>query len=202
MPRIARIIVPGLAHHITQRGNNRQIIFEEGSDYLQYCCWISKYASRANLEVLAYCLMPNHVHFIVIPKDRESISTVFHVVHMRYAQYMHKKREASGHLWQGRFYSCPMNERHVYRAIRYVEKNPVRSQIVKKAWQYPWSSAKWHAGLIKTPDICLKDTELIERDRWKEYLAENDEDFELINRGQVLKHLSPVNNYSNRISSR
>ena len=202
MSRIARVVVPGLAHHITQRGNNRQAIFEEETDYLNYCQWMNKYAEQSDLEILAYCLMINHVHFIAIPKREESLCKAFHTVHMRYAQYAHNKRGTSGHLWQGRFYSCPMNQRHMYRAIRYVEQNPVRSHIVKKAWRYPWSSARWHVGLARTPDINIKNTHLVDKNEWKEYLSEGDEDFELIHRGRVLLHPSPVYNYSKRISSR
>ena len=178
MSRKARIIIPKLAHHITQRGNNRQTIFEEDADYRQYCFWMNKYAALNGLAVLAYCLMVNHVHFIVVPKDYESISKTFQMVHMLYAQYMLRKRNASGHLWQGRFYSCVMDDQHLYRAIRYVEKNPVRSQIVKRAWWYPWSSARWHIDLAATPPINLKNTTLVDRNEWKEYLNETDEDFE------------------------
>ena len=124
MPRYARIVIPEIAHHITQRGNNRQVVFEENIDYLKYCYWISKYSALNNLEILAYCLMKNHVHFIVIPKDAKSISRTFQLTHMRHAQYMHQKRGSSGHLWQGRFYSCLLDDRHMYQAVRYVERNP------------------------------------------------------------------------------
>lgn len=149
MPRRLRIVIPGLAHHITQRGNNRQIVFDENIDYLKYCHWISKYSLLCGLDILAYCLMPNHVHFIAIPRDTESISRTFQFTQMRYAQYMHEKRGASGHLWQGRFYSCVLSESHLYRAIRYIERNPVKGQSVKYAWEYEWSSAKWHVGMEK-----------------------------------------------------
>ncbi|MCK4881916.1 MAG: transposase [Candidatus Omnitrophica bacterium] len=175
-----RIIVPGLAHHVTQRGNNRQIIFEEADDYLKYCSWMNKYASKNGLEILAYCLMANHVHFIVIPEHEESLSKTFHAADMRYAQFINKKRGSSGHVWQGRFYSCPMNEHHLYRAIRYVEQNPVRGGLVKKAWRYPWSSARWHVGITRIPDIFLQNAELVDKNHWKEYLCEEDEALELL----------------------
>ncbi|HQP09949.1 MAG TPA: transposase [Candidatus Omnitrophota bacterium] len=202
MSKNLRIVIPGVAHHVTQRGNNRQAVFEDRVDYLNYCQWMNQYAGRNCLGILAYCLMPNHVHFIVIPEKEESLSKTFHAVHMRYAQYMNRKKEASGHLWQGRFYSCPLHDRHLYRALRYVEQNPVRGQIVDKAWQYLWSSARWHLGLMKTPDIYLQESEIIERKRWKDYLCEEDVDFKVIHRDQVLEHQVPVNNYSKRMSSR
>ena len=179
MPRNARVVIPGSAHHITQRGNNRQIVFEEDVDYLNYCRWINKYAGQNSLDILAYCLMPNHVHFIVIPKDKESLSRTFQMTHMRYAQYMNGKKKASGHLWQGRFYSGVMNKQHLYRGIRYVERNPVRSGFVRKAWRYPKSSARWHVGSAKNPDIYLKKTDLVDKNEWKEYLGEEDEGFKI-----------------------
>jgi putative transposase len=123
--------------------------------------------------------MVNHVHFIVTADDAHSVSKTFQLVHMRYAQYMLGKRKSSGHLWQGRFYSCPMDEPHLYRAIRYVERNPVRSRMVQKAWRYPWSSASWHIGAARTSAIVLTETALIGKNEWKEYLVEGDEGFKM-----------------------
>ena len=190
MPRYARIVIPEIAHHITQRGNNRQVVFEEDIDYLKYCYWISKYSALNNLEILAYCLMKNHVHFIVIPKDAKSISRTFQLTHMRHAQYMHQKRGSSGHLWQGRFYSCLLDDRHMYQAVRYVERNPVRCQSVKDAWEYRWSSAKWHVGSGGKSSIYLKDATILSQDNWKEYLSDEDREFEKCLRAKTHKGLA------------
>lgn len=148
MPRIGRIVVPDLAHHVTQRGNYQQNVFEKETDYKQYCHWMSKYAELYGLDILAFCLMTNHVHFIVVPQQEDSLARAFSTVHMRYAQYMNKKREVRGHLWQGRFYSCILDEAHLYCAIRYVERNPVRAKMVRDPWDYFWSSAQWHVGIV------------------------------------------------------
>ena len=104
MPRQARIVIPGIAHHVTQRGNYQSAIFEQDQDYRKYSYWIKEYASEYQVKILAYCLMTNHVHFILIPKTEDGLARLFNTVHMRYAQYINIRRKACGHLWQGRFY--------------------------------------------------------------------------------------------------
>ncbi len=172
MPRQARIVIPNTAHHITQRGNYGQSVFDNVNNYEKYCEWINKYAQENSVEIIAYCLMSNHVHFIVIPKEEKSLAKLFNNTHMRYAQYLNRQRKLKGHLWQGRFYSCILDEAHLYRAIRYVENNPVRAKIVKEAWKYKWSSAADHTQERAKPIVQLK--RLRRRSDWKEYLKEED----------------------------
>jgi len=175
MPRQARIVIPKLAHHITQRGNYRQNIFDNEGNYKQYCKWINEYAKENSIDILAYCLMSNHVHFIVIPRKEEDLSKLFRTAHMRYSHYLNRQRSAKGHLWQGRFYSCILGDSHLYRAIRYTENNPVRAKIVKNAWEYEWSSAKDHTGYRNNkPLIKLGKYKTIEEKEWKDYLREDD----------------------------
>ena len=175
MPRQARIVIPELAHHITQRGNYRQNIFNNEGNYKQYCKWINEYAEENNVDILAYCLMSNHVHFIAIPKKQEDLSKLFRTTHMRYSHYLNRQRSAKGHLWQGRFYSCILGDSHLYRAIRYTENNPVRAKIVKNAWEYEWSSAKDSTGCrTNKPLIKLGKYKTIEEKGWKDYLREDD----------------------------
>ena len=175
MPRQPRLVIPTLPHHITQRGNYRQIVFEKKEDYLKYCEWFREYSQKYGLEVIAFCLMDNHVHFIAVPKEEDSLARTFNAVHMRYSQYKNKKRRVCGHLWQGRFYSCVLDGKHLYRAIRYVERNPVRARIVKLAWEYEWSSARWHIGTDAHEIIYLNRTTMIDRNQWREYLTEEDD---------------------------
>ena len=118
--------------------------------------------------------MNNHVHFIVVPEDKAGISRLFNTVHMRYAQYMNYKRKTSGHLWQGRYFSCVMDDDHLYCAIRYVEQNPVRARMVKHPWDYAWSSARWHAGGAVKTYIKVKNTTVVDRNYWKVYLMDSD----------------------------
>ncbi|MCX5697585.1 MAG: transposase [Candidatus Omnitrophica bacterium] len=158
MPRIGRVVAVGLPHHITQRGNYQQDVFLEPDDRRQYLSWIREYSLKYSLSILVYCLMQNHVHFIAIPNEIDSLAKTFNAAHMRYSQYFNKKLKQRGHLWQGRFYSCVLDEPHLLLAARYIERNPVRAGLVKKPWQWPWSSAISHVngkenGLIELGDL-------------------------------------------------
>jgi len=173
MPRIARVVAAGLPHHITQRGNYRQDVFLNADDRMRYLAWIKEYSLKYGISILAYCLMQNHVHFIAIPSKDDSLAKTFNAAHMRYSQYFNQKLRQRGHLWQGRFYSCILDEPHLILAVRYVERNPVRAGLVEKPWQWPWSSAAVHAGqkepgLIELGD--LFNIAGISYDSWRGYL--------------------------------
>lgn len=144
MPRNARIVVPGLAHHVTQRGTDRQVVFHTRSDRNVYLRLLKENSERAGLRVLAYCLMPNHVHLVVSPQEEESMAIALRRTHGRYAQYLNARRLRSGHLWQNRFYSCPLDKEHLWAALSYVDRNPVRAGMVRAAEEYEWSSASAH----------------------------------------------------------
>ena len=148
MPRIARVVAAGYPHHITQRGNYRQKIFTDDSDLEQYLSFIESESKRYGLKILAYCLMPNHIHFIGVPQSDDSMGKVFKYATMKYSQYYNKKMGASGHLFQGRFFSSVMDERHTIACARYIERNPVRAKLVKKPWDWKWSSARAHCAMI------------------------------------------------------
>lgn len=149
MPRTARIIAIGYPHHITQRGNFCQDVFEDDQDKEKYLIWIQKYSGEYELSILTYCLMPNHVHFIAIPHKEDSLARTFNTVHMRYAQYANKKMQRNGHLWQGRFFSCILDESHLVMAARYIERNPVRAKLVSRPWYWKWSGARVHINKEK-----------------------------------------------------
>jgi len=183
MPRLARIVGVGLPHHITQRGNYRQNIFNSDDDRQQYLRWISEYGDKHGLLVLAYCLMDNHVHFIVVPTQMDSLARVFNSAHMRYSQYFNAKHEVSGHLWQGRFFSCVLDSRRLLAAARYVERNPVRAGLVNSPEKWKWSSAAAHCS-GKSLDYGFALASLWEctgtgRAEWKEFLMEADNNSEL-----------------------
>ena len=182
MPRIARLVVPGYPHHITQRGNYRQDVFRDDADRIQYIDLISYYSRLYHLTILGYCIMSNHVHFIAIPKEEDSLSDVFRIVHTRYSQYFNQKLHASGHLWQGRFYSCVLGDRHLIAAARYIERNPVRAKLTKKPTDYKWSSAKSHADISRNDTIdtssFFKYIE-VEQNSWREFIDKPDEQDEV-----------------------
>lgn len=176
MPRISRPVAIGYPHHITQRGNYRQRVFESDADYLQYLQWLQQYSRKYLLKIWAYCLMSNHVHFIAVPMENTSLAKTFHTLHMRYSQYFNQNRGTSGHLWQGRFYSCAIDEPHLYAAVRYVENNPVRAGIVEKPHDYKWSSAR--SRISRKTDLVLSgDCYLTEQIQdWLGYLKEREDD--------------------------
>lgn len=178
MPRIARIVIPGVPHHITQRGNNRQPIFLEEADYRQYLALLKCQAARNGLEVFGYCLMTNHVHLIATPEGEASLAKAIGRVHFLYTQYFNRKYKRVGHLWQNRFFSCALDERHQYTALQYIECNPVRAHISREAWEYGWSSAAAHTGEDdKTGLLDIRRWgELWDRAEWRKMLAEGEDE--------------------------
>lgn len=177
MPRIARIVIPEIPYHITQRGNYQQDIFINDDDRRKYLFWIDEYSRKYNLKLYAFCLMGNHVHFIAVPLKKDSLAKVFSIAHMRYSQYFNKKRKTTGHLWQGRFYSCCLDEAHFILAARYVERNPVRAKIVRRAWEYEWSSALKHTANTKSIINLAELSEIIDMSGfcWEDYLQERED---------------------------
>jgi putative transposase len=150
MPRIARYVAPSVAHHITQRGTAQQIVFRTRADRRVYLGLLREQASFLGVSILAYCLMPNHIHLIAVPPEGDSLSILLRRVHGRFAQYFNARRSRSGHLWQNRFYSCPMGPGHLWTAIRYVESNPVRAGLAVEPAAYEWSSAGAHFSGLDT----------------------------------------------------
>ncbi|MGH7022139.1 MAG: transposase [Caulobacteraceae bacterium] len=144
MTRLARVVIPGVAHHVTQRGNRRERVFFGDDDYRFYLRLISRAAKASGTAVWAYCLMPNHVHFIMVPKDVDGLRATFAQAHRRYTSMVNVREQWTGHLWQGRFSSTAMDEAHLYAAIRYVDLNPMRAGLVARAPDWPWSSARAH----------------------------------------------------------
>ena len=144
MPRTARIVVPDVPHHITQRGNNRQDVFFVDDDRRVYLSILKEQSEKFGLEILGWCLMTNHIHLIGRPAGPESLAKALGQTHFRYTQYINKFHGRSGHLWQNRFFSCPLGRAHFWKALLYVEQNPLRAKMVRRPWRYPWSSAKAH----------------------------------------------------------
>ena len=141
MARLARIVAAGVAHHITQRGNRRQKVFFCRSDYQYYLALLSIWAEKFRLSVLSDCLMPNHVHLIIVPPEAKALGLALREIHQRYTRFINFREKWRGHLWQGRFASCPMSEQHLHQALGYVEMNPVRAGLAASAEHWEWSSA-------------------------------------------------------------
>ena len=144
MARLARLVIPGLPHHVTQRGNRREQVFFNESDYLFYRELIFNAAQRAGCEIWSWCLMPNHVHMILVPSDEDGLRKTFADAHRRYTGRINARMQVTGHLWQGRFGSVVLDEDHLYHAVRYVSLNPVRAGLVAHPADWRWSSVRDH----------------------------------------------------------
>lgn len=155
MPRLPRLVGPDAPHHVTQRGNRRQQVFFSDADCQQYLLWMADYAQAASVKVWAYCLMRNHVHLVLVPHNADGLAGMLGPLHAQYAQWISAREDRPGHLWQGRFGSTVMDEDYLIRAVRYVERNPVRAGLAEQAHQYPWSSASGHCGLRPDPALSL-----------------------------------------------
>ena len=144
MPRTARFVVPGLPHHVTQRGNRRQQVFFGEADYRAYLDLLAEHTRKAGVAVWAWCLMPNHVHLMLLPPTADALRAALGETHRRYSRAVNQREGWRGYLFQGRFASCPMDEPHALAAARYIEQNPVRARLVAKPEEWPWSSARAH----------------------------------------------------------
>ena len=171
MPRIARVVIPGVPHHVTQRGNRCQQTFFSEVDYSLYRQLMAHWCAERQVQVWAYCLMPNHVHMVAVPADLDGLRRAIGEAHRRYTRHVNLREGWRGHLWQGRFASYPMDEYYLLSAARYIELNPVRAGLVASAEQYPWSSAAAH--------VSGKDDELVQvapllalHAEWRGFLAQ------------------------------
>lgn len=192
MPRHARIVFPGLPHHVVQRGNRRQNVFYTTEDREFYLGCFREYSKKYGVTTLAYCLMTNHVHFILVPSDMDGMNKLLRIVHSKYALRINKRFKWKGHLWQSRFFSCALDNGFLRSAVRYVELNPVRADMVKKAELHPWSSAKSH--IFGLDDINIDknhkwNLELPSQDRWLDFLNESDEEKNQLLRRNISRNL-------------
>ena len=171
MPRIARLVVPEIPHHITQRGNHSQRIFFSHHDKQFYLNLINTIARKKGVSFWSFSLMDNHVHFIAVPKIKDSFAKGLGEAHRQYSLMVNKRNNWRGYLWQGRFDSYPLDDVHLFNAVRYVERNPVRAGLVKRAEAYPWSSAQAH---VRGEEHILLDTNNLIQGipDWKKYLEE------------------------------
>ncbi|NLH50842.1 MAG: transposase [Myxococcales bacterium] len=178
MARIARVVVPGLPHHVTQRGVRRQITFFNESDYESYLELMAEWCARCGVSIWSYCLMPNHVHLIATPDEADGLRRGIGEAHRRYTRRINFREGWRGYLWQGRFASFPLDERHLLAAARYVELNPVRAGLVARPEDYRWSSAAAH--LSGRDDLLVRTRPLLEMvSDWRAFLQSALSDEEL-----------------------
>ena len=170
MARLARVVVAGVAHHVTQRGNRRQRVFFSDADYAFYRALLAEGCRKAGVAVWGYCLMPNHVHLILVPSDAGGLRAALGEAHRRYSRRINFREGWRGYLWQWRFASVPLDGEHTLAAARYVELNPVRARLAAAAEDWPWSSARAH--LAGRDDGLVRARPLLEQaPDWPAFLA-------------------------------
>ncbi len=171
MARIARVVAAGVPHHVTQRGNRRQKVFFGDEDYAAYRELLAESCRAAGVAVWAYCLMPNHVHLILVPPDPDGLRAALGEAHRRYTRMINVRKGWRGYLWQGRFASFPMDDDYLHACARYIELNPVRAGLAARARDWRWSSARAHLngkddGLVMAAPLLKRVTS------WKAFLGE------------------------------
>lgn len=178
MPRLPRAVIAGVPHHITQRGNRRDDVFFSEENRKLYLIWLKEYSNKHKVDILAYCLMTNHIHLVVVPAKEDGVERVLRPLHMRYAQRINREKGWKGHLWQGRYFSSPLDDEYLWAGIRYVESNPVRVKMAGRAENYRWSSAAGHCRLIED-EVLTKKSDWWKKfegiGNWGEWLAEGEE---------------------------
>ncbi len=172
MARMARAIAPGLPHHVTQRGNRRHPTFFNEEDYQAYLELMVEWCKAKQVDIWAYCLMPNHIHLIAVPKEKESLTLAVGEAHRRYTRRINFREGWRGHLWQGRFSSFIMDQNHLLACTKYIEMNPVQAGLVKRARDWPWSSAKAH--IKGQDDLLVKVKPLLKMvgESWSKFLVD------------------------------
>jgi putative transposase len=176
MARFARLVVPGYPHHITQRGVRSIDIFRHDEDRQAYLCFMSEESRRFGVRFHAWCLMTNHVHLIAVPGEKDSLARAIGEAHRRYTRMQNFAAGVRGYLFQGRFNSCVLDERHLLAAARYVELNPLHAGMVGDAKDYPWSSARFHLRLTDSdPLVSERFLPALVND-WSRFLHVEDED--------------------------
>ena len=181
MPRLARVVAVEIPHHVTQRGNARRFIMDTDADRTVYLNLLSQDIEFRGVSLVGYCLMSNHVHLVAIPHKADELSQAFRHTHGRYASYWNAAHQSSGHVWQGRYYSWPLDRPHMWRALRYTELNPVRAGLVLQAKLWKWSSAAAHCGVVGGVDCLASDPWGAHwtSEAWGEYLATGETESEI-----------------------
>lgn len=175
MARMARVVVPFYPHHVTQRGNRRQRTFFGDNDYATYIRLLSEFCRKAGTRVWAYCLMPNHVHLVMVPSHEDGLRAALGEAHRRYTRGVNFRQGWRGHLWQERFHSFPMDQSYLLATVRYVERNPVTARLCPRPEDWPWSSAAAHMR-GRDDELVEVSPMLSQVDDWTRYLSDASDD--------------------------
>jgi putative transposase len=171
MARMARVVAEGMPHHITQRGNRRQPTFFSDDDYKAYIDLMAEWCGKYDVDIWAYCLMPNHIHLVAVPSEAANLRLSIGEAHRRYTRRINFSKGWRGHLWQERFSSFVMDERYLLACVRYIENNPVRAKLTKSPEQWPWSSASAHMSGKNDSLVNVEPVLSIISGNWQKFLA-------------------------------
>ena len=152
MARLARLYVPGCPQHVIQRGNGRRAVFLDDADRAAYLRWLAEVVRDYRLELLAYVLMENHVHLLVIPPAEGVLGRALQSLGRRYVRYFNDRHKRAGTIWEGRYRATIVeSERYLLECMRYIDLNPVRAGVVAEPGAFRWSSYAHHAGIADSP---------------------------------------------------
>ena len=176
MARMARLVVPGYPHHVTQRGNRRQRTFFNPDDYQTYIELLSTSCKKTTTTIWAYCLMPNHVHLVMVPTKEDGLRSTLGEAHRRYTRHINFREGWRGHLWQERFHSFVMDEPYLVATVRYVERNPVVAHLCERAVDWPWSSTRAHVSGVNDALVTVAPMlEHIPAKQWEAFMDRDDD---------------------------
>ncbi|MHC5058308.1 MAG: transposase [Planctomycetota bacterium] len=192
MPRAKRLVVPGLPHHVTQRGVRSTDVFRDDVDRELYLSLMRQHAEPKGVRFLAWCLMTNHVHLVVVPEREDSLARGIGDAHRRYTRARNFREGVRGYLFQGRFWSSVLDERHLLASVRYTELNPVAAGIVADPARYEWSSAAYHLGRERADPLVVDRTLLGLVDNWAEFLQDGMDEIEARELERALSTGRPV----------
>jgi putative transposase len=168
-------------HHVTQRGNGRRFILDSDIDRRVYLDLLKQSLALHHIAIIGYCLMSNHVHLLLVPSQAESLGLALKHAHGRYASYWNALHQSCGHIWQGRYYSCRLDDVHLWTALRYTEMNPVRAGLVTECTSWKWSSAAIHCSAVN--ESTWLEMELWKShwnpDGWRAFLLEQENEAQL-----------------------
>jgi REP-associated tyrosine transposase len=152
MPRTARASLGGWCYHVLNRGNGRAEVFHKEDDYAAFVRLFEPACERLPIRILGYCLMPNHFHLVLWPHDDGDLGRWMQWLLTSHVRRYHRHYGGSGHVWQGRFKAFPIqDDDHYLTVLRYVERNPLRAKLTRKAESWRWSSCHLHVAGTHDP---------------------------------------------------
>jgi len=190
MPRTARSVVSDEIYHVLNRGNGRAKVFHGEADYSQFQRLLHRAKSEHPIQILGYCIMPNHFHFVLRPRTTKALSRFMHWLTTTHVRRHHQRKRTCGHVWQGRYKSFRIeSDAHLLMVLRYVERNPTRAGLVETARDWSWSSHRVRVGLDRS--TLLDPIPIVLPEPWTEYVDTPLDDVDLTKIRQSVRRNLP-----------